>query len=174
MRQGLSLARFQGPAFLGLSSSFCSLGPLLLCGFCLCLCLSPLLLQELGQQRAGRFNFPGSRKGCCEPDLGLCAHKSAPGRGGEVDFLGPFLSPEPSPLPPPHYTVPGRVRPSERLWQSFWRSNLKREQQHDVVSLAEEKSLNIHALFREERVFWGDALEAAGLVFREGGGGTKP
>lgn len=37
-----------------------------------------------------------------------------------------------------------------------------------------KKSLNIHALFQEERVFGGDALEAAGQVFREGGKATKP
>lgn len=39
---------------------------------------------------------------------------------------------------------------------------MEREQQHDAVSLAEKKPLNIHALFQEERVFRGDALEAAG------------
>ena len=117
MCQGLSPTGFQGPAFPGLCSSFCFLGPLFLCGSCLCQGLSSsLLLQELGQQGGARFNSPGSRKGGCEPDLGPCMRQSAPGRRGEADFSGPSLS-----LEPPIDTMSQRVRHSERLWQTFWR-----------------------------------------------------
>lgn len=57
--QELSLTESQGPAFLGLCSSFCFPGPLSLCGPCLRQCLPSLLLQELGRQGVGRFHSLG-------------------------------------------------------------------------------------------------------------------
>lgn len=60
------------------------------------------------------------------------------------------------------------MRPSEGSGQLSG-DDVKGERQCDVVPLAEKMSLNIHAVFLE--VFWGlggEALEAAGRIFREG------
>ena len=89
--QELSLTESQGPAFLGLCSSFCFPGPLSLCGPCLRQCLPSLLLQELGRQGGWQVPLPKRpRKGSCEGALGPCVHKSAPeAEEGRLTSQGP-------------------------------------------------------------------------------------